>query len=246
MEIYLLIDGHQTGPYSQDEVCSRLKSKTIGPSTLAWHNGITEWHPVSDVITSCEQGAGKARIMFEKQIEDQFESTSDFLPAQRRRPMTPEMAKKLEDRYRKLLDDSDYGESTSEIITTTGPPPLPTKKVPKQQPDKSRESHTNFSWLIYLFLNPLTVIFVIAIFTTTGNERSEIIAFGAWGIGFLLLYSFIAIPIESKWPSKSQIKLGRFGEMPSKLVFLFFALILPYCVAAVVLANIFNHLSGGG
>lgn len=51
MEIYLLINSKQTGPYSKEEVLSRLRSNQISGSTLAWTESSGDWIPVIDLIT---------------------------------------------------------------------------------------------------------------------------------------------------------------------------------------------------
>jgi len=51
MEYFLLVDNQQTGPYSFDEILTRLRSNQISGSTLAWSEGMADWTPVIDVVT---------------------------------------------------------------------------------------------------------------------------------------------------------------------------------------------------
>jgi hypothetical protein len=47
MEFMIHHDGREIGPYSESEVRTRLTSGTIALSDLAWHQGATEWKPLS-------------------------------------------------------------------------------------------------------------------------------------------------------------------------------------------------------
>jgi hypothetical protein len=47
MEFTIHHDGRDLGPYSESEVRSRLISGTIQLSDLGWHEGATEWKPLS-------------------------------------------------------------------------------------------------------------------------------------------------------------------------------------------------------
>lgn len=57
MEFLIHHHGREIGPYSESEVRSRLTSGAIGLSDLAWHEGATDWKPLS----SFEQFAAGAR-----------------------------------------------------------------------------------------------------------------------------------------------------------------------------------------
>jgi len=47
MEFLIHRNGREIGPYSESEVQSRLTSGAISLSDLAWHEGATEWRPLS-------------------------------------------------------------------------------------------------------------------------------------------------------------------------------------------------------
>jgi hypothetical protein len=57
MEFLIHHHGREIGPYSESEVRSRLSSGAIGLSDLAWHEGATDWKPLS----SFEQFAAGSR-----------------------------------------------------------------------------------------------------------------------------------------------------------------------------------------
>ena len=47
MDFLVHHDGREIGPYSESEILSRLSSGAIVPSDLAWHQGASEWAPLS-------------------------------------------------------------------------------------------------------------------------------------------------------------------------------------------------------
>ena len=47
MDFLIHHDGREIGPYSESEVRSRLNSGAISSSDLAWHEGATDWAPLS-------------------------------------------------------------------------------------------------------------------------------------------------------------------------------------------------------
>jgi membrane protein YdbS with pleckstrin-like domain len=47
MEFFIHHDGREIGPYSESEVRSRLISGAINSSDLAWHEGASDWAPLS-------------------------------------------------------------------------------------------------------------------------------------------------------------------------------------------------------
>jgi Domain of unknown function (DUF4190)/GYF domain 2 len=49
MQIYVQQSGQQTGPYSLDDVRSRLSAGSLQPNDLAWYEGATGWMPLSSV-----------------------------------------------------------------------------------------------------------------------------------------------------------------------------------------------------
>jgi len=51
-DIYLHVDGAQTGPYQPDQVRQLLAEGKISAETLAWHQGLSEWAPVATVLVA--------------------------------------------------------------------------------------------------------------------------------------------------------------------------------------------------
>jgi hypothetical protein len=45
-DIYLLIDGQQAGPYTEEQVRQSIAEGHIPADQLAWHEGLTEWKPL--------------------------------------------------------------------------------------------------------------------------------------------------------------------------------------------------------
>ena len=50
MNIYIAKSGQQTGPFSEAQVESMLKSGTISLTDLAWHDGLSAWIPLHQVL----------------------------------------------------------------------------------------------------------------------------------------------------------------------------------------------------
>ncbi len=51
MEIYLLRDGRQDGPYDESAVTEMLGRGEVPPNTLAWHEGLAAWKPVGSLFS---------------------------------------------------------------------------------------------------------------------------------------------------------------------------------------------------
>ena len=49
MDIYINRDGQQGGPYSLDKINEWLAQGSMQPTDLAFHEGLTDWIPVSQV-----------------------------------------------------------------------------------------------------------------------------------------------------------------------------------------------------
>jgi hypothetical protein len=47
MQIYLHLNGEQTGPLTLPRVSSKLVSGEVPPDTLAWREGLDDWHPLT-------------------------------------------------------------------------------------------------------------------------------------------------------------------------------------------------------
>ncbi len=49
MQWYYSVNDQQIGPVSQDELGTLLKTGTVTPDTLVWHDGMADWVPLQDV-----------------------------------------------------------------------------------------------------------------------------------------------------------------------------------------------------
>jgi len=49
MDIYITRNGQRLGPYSLDEANINLRDGVIETSDLAWHAGLSDWVPLSEV-----------------------------------------------------------------------------------------------------------------------------------------------------------------------------------------------------
>lgn len=50
MKIYIARSGHQTGPYSREQINAMLRSNSISLTDLSWHQGLTSWLPLQQVL----------------------------------------------------------------------------------------------------------------------------------------------------------------------------------------------------
>ena len=50
MNIHISRDGRQFGPYTSEQVREYLSTGSVLPTDLAWHEGATDWLPVTDVM----------------------------------------------------------------------------------------------------------------------------------------------------------------------------------------------------
>ena len=51
-QILIANEERQTGPFSEDQVRSMLRSGFLAPGDLCWHEGLSSWLPISHVIGS--------------------------------------------------------------------------------------------------------------------------------------------------------------------------------------------------
>lgn len=49
MEVWLIVDGSQLGPFSDYEIRSQLRSGELRPDTPAWFQGQDGWHPLREI-----------------------------------------------------------------------------------------------------------------------------------------------------------------------------------------------------
>lgn len=68
MDIWLIIDGSQTGPFSDYEIRSKLRSGELQPATPAWFQGQDGWHALSDIEVLREE------------VEDSWETAEPAIP----------------------------------------------------------------------------------------------------------------------------------------------------------------------
>jgi hypothetical protein len=54
MQIYIYRDGQQYGPYPIGEAREHMAAGTLSPDDLAWHEGATEWLPLTQVVEAAE------------------------------------------------------------------------------------------------------------------------------------------------------------------------------------------------
>ena len=57
MQIHVAHAGQKMGPYSIEEVRQRLSEGSFAPSDLAWHEGITDWVPLSSLVQTPDRVA---------------------------------------------------------------------------------------------------------------------------------------------------------------------------------------------
>ena len=57
VNLYVSRDGQQYGPYSLDEARAHLASGSLLPTDYAYHEGLTGWVPLADVISAPTQTA---------------------------------------------------------------------------------------------------------------------------------------------------------------------------------------------
>jgi hypothetical protein len=50
MDIYITRNGEEFGPYTRESAFAHMKEDTISPDDLAWHEGMTDWLPLKDVL----------------------------------------------------------------------------------------------------------------------------------------------------------------------------------------------------
>ena len=57
MELFIIRDGQQTGPFNQELVQSQLKSGELRPDDMGWHKGLSAWLPLGELF---QRAAGSA------------------------------------------------------------------------------------------------------------------------------------------------------------------------------------------
>ncbi|MEO6742459.1 MAG: GYF domain-containing protein [Chthoniobacteraceae bacterium] len=59
MDIFIIREGRQTGPFSEDAVKAFLTEGTARPADMGWCRGMAEWRPLGEVLTP---GSGKVGV----------------------------------------------------------------------------------------------------------------------------------------------------------------------------------------
>jgi len=49
MNIYIVKNGQQTGPFAIEQIRDAIASGSVSPSDLAWHDGLPNWIPLSSI-----------------------------------------------------------------------------------------------------------------------------------------------------------------------------------------------------
>ncbi len=60
MDIFIIREGRQAGPFSEDAVKAFLTEGTARPSDMGWIKGMAEWRPLSEVLKTASQQANGA------------------------------------------------------------------------------------------------------------------------------------------------------------------------------------------
>ena len=50
MDIYILRDGQETGPFTEETTHTLLKQGSIREADYAWHPGLPKWIPLAEVL----------------------------------------------------------------------------------------------------------------------------------------------------------------------------------------------------
>jgi len=60
MQIYVLVDGQQTGPFTEEQIRAQLNAGTITPETMVWWEGMAEWQALGHTSLSSDVAAPAA------------------------------------------------------------------------------------------------------------------------------------------------------------------------------------------
>ena len=60
MDIFIIREGRQAGPFSEDAVRAFLTEGTARPTDLSWRHGMAEWSPLSEVLKARREPAGES------------------------------------------------------------------------------------------------------------------------------------------------------------------------------------------
>ena len=57
MEIFIIREGRQTGPFSSEAVKAQLTEGSARPTDMGWRKGMAEWGPLSEVLKAAADPA---------------------------------------------------------------------------------------------------------------------------------------------------------------------------------------------
>jgi uncharacterized RDD family membrane protein YckC len=81
MQIYIAKNGQQTGPYSVDQIKSLLDSNMITLRDLAWHDGLTQWRPIHEIVIFTQIVSQHQTFTISRPTTLISQDTSGLLPA---------------------------------------------------------------------------------------------------------------------------------------------------------------------
>src|SRR4051812_5933127 len=55
MELFIIRDGQQTGPFTEETVQDLLKKGGLRPNDMGWHKGLPAWLPLAEVFEPASQ-----------------------------------------------------------------------------------------------------------------------------------------------------------------------------------------------
>jgi hypothetical protein len=50
MQIFIQQNGQQAGPFSVEEIRGMLAARSVAPTGLGWHDGLTDWQPLNTLL----------------------------------------------------------------------------------------------------------------------------------------------------------------------------------------------------
>jgi uncharacterized RDD family membrane protein YckC len=81
MQIYIAKHGQQTGPFSVYQIKSMLDSNMITVRDSAWHDGLTEWRPLHEIVSFTYIASQHQRFTISRSTTLVSQDTSGLLPA---------------------------------------------------------------------------------------------------------------------------------------------------------------------
>lgn len=81
MQIYIVKNGQQSGPFSVDQIKSMLDSNMITVRDLAWHDGLTQWRPIHEIVIFTQIVSQHQTFTISRPTTLVSQNTSGLLPA---------------------------------------------------------------------------------------------------------------------------------------------------------------------